>query len=54
MKVNVRGKNKYVPSEKEKRVATEKIQKLNQYFKNSDNLDSISNLFSPVEPSLMK
>ena len=38
MKVNVRGKNKYVPSEKEKRVATEKIQKLNQYFKNSDNI----------------
>lgn len=40
MKVNVRGKNKYVPSEKEKLVACEKLQKLNQYFKKADDIQA--------------
>ncbi len=40
MKVNVRGKNKYVPSEKEKLVAFEKLQKLNQYFKKADDIQA--------------
>lgn len=40
MKVNVRGKNKYVPSEQVKKYADVKIQKLNQYFKNFETLQA--------------
>ena len=40
MKVNVRGKNKYVPSQDVKIRAEEKIQKLNQYFRHPDELQA--------------
>ena len=38
MKVNVRGKNKYVVTEDVKRRAEVKLQKMDQYFKNADEL----------------
>ena len=38
MKVNVRGKNKYVVTEDVKKRAEVKLQKMNQYFKNADEL----------------
>lgn len=40
MKVNVRGKNKYVPTLEVKERAENKLQKLNQYFKKSDDLQA--------------
>ncbi len=40
MKVNVRGKNKYVPTQDVKKRAEDKLQKMNQYFKNSDELQA--------------
>ena len=40
MKANVRGKNKYVPSQDVKIRAEEKIQKLNQYFRHPDELQA--------------
>ncbi len=40
MKVNVRGKNKYVPTEDVKKRAEVKLQKLNQYFKHPDELQA--------------
>lgn len=40
MKVNVRGKNKYVPTQDVKIRAEEKIQKLNQYFRRPDDLQA--------------
>ena len=38
MKVNVRGKNKYVVTEDVKKRAEVKLQKMNQYFRNADEL----------------
>lgn len=38
MKVNVRGKNKYVVTEDVKKRAEVKLQKMNQYFRNADDL----------------
>ena len=38
MKVNVRGKNKYVVTEDVKRRAEVKLQKMDQYFRNADEL----------------
>lgn len=38
MKVIVRGKNKFEPTEAIKNFATDKLQKLNQYFKNPEEL----------------
>lgn len=40
MKVSVRGKNKYVPTSEVKERAEKKLQKLNQYFKKSDELQA--------------
>ena len=40
MKVNVRGKNKYVPTQDVKKKAEDKIQKLNQYFRRPDELQA--------------
>ena len=40
MKVNVRGKNKYVPTEDVKKRAEVKLQKMDQYFKNADELQA--------------
>lgn len=40
MKVNVRGKNKYVPTQDVKERAESKLQKLNQYFKKADELQA--------------
>lgn len=40
MKVNVRGKNKYVPNEDVKMRAENKLQKLDQYFKHPDELQA--------------
>ena len=38
MKVNVRGKNKYVPTDDVKKRAEVKLQKMNQYFRNPEDL----------------
>jgi putative sigma-54 modulation protein len=38
MNVNVRGKNKFEPTEAIKNYATDKLQKLNQYFRNPEEL----------------
>ena len=40
MKVNVRGKNKYVPTQDVKERAEKKLQKMDQYFKNPDELQA--------------
>ena len=40
MKVNVRGKNKYTPTEAVNDYAVKKLQRLNHYFKNADNLEA--------------
>lgn len=40
MKVIVRGKNKFVPSDAIKQYATEKLQKLEQYFSSRENLEA--------------
>ena len=40
MKVNVRGKNKYVPTEDVKKRAEVKLQKMDQYFRNADELQA--------------
>ena len=40
MKVNVRGKNKYVPTEDVKKRAEVKLQKMSQYFRNADELQA--------------
>ena len=40
MKVNVRGKNKYVPTLDVKERAEKKLQKMDQYFKNPDELQA--------------
>ena len=40
MKVNVRGKNKYVPTLDVKERAEKKLQKMDQYFKNADELQA--------------
>lgn len=40
MKVNVRGKNKYVPTQDVKERAENKLQKLDQYFKRADELQA--------------
>lgn len=40
MKVNVRGKNKYVPTQDVRKRAEVKIQKLNQYFNHPDELQA--------------
>ena len=40
MKVNVRGKNKYVPTLDVKERAEKKLQKMDQYFRNADELQA--------------